>query len=401
MELGLDDTPAVAEFRCRMRNFAERELAPHIEECERLRRITSEVKNKLVIAGCFNRVLPKKLGGLGGTVSEHVIQQEELGRVWVSAAALASVPNLASRILLRFANHEMQEKYVRPIGAGELLAAVAFTEPEGGSDPANARTVARRESGGYRLFGAKRLIDNTALADIFLVMARTDDTAVRRHRGLSLFVVERGAPGLTIGEPYDILGERSAGVGSLDLDGVAVGDDAVVGDLNRGFYQMMGMVEFGRTNVAAICTGLATGALEHAKTYAAARRIASGLMSDNQVTQSKIADMAVSVDAARLLTYRAAKRLDDDVRCDREASIAKLFASEAAVRVTSEAMQIFGGIGLTTEYPIERMFRDSRVFTIGEGTSEVQRMIIGRREFETAQGAEGPVMRRFDASANN
>lgn len=376
-------------FRAELRAFVAAEIEPFVAEAEQSRTFPPDIRNKMAEAGFFGRTIPVEFGGMGATVSEFVIQQEELGRVWVSAAAVASAPNLAGRILSLFASPEIKEQYLPQICRGDLLTGVAFTEPHCGSDAANIRTRADRAGHEFRLSGSKRLIDNAGAADVFIVSAKTDMDASPPHRGQSMFLVSRDTPGFTVEGIYDLLALRAVGVGWLSLSGCAVPEDLLVGQEGRGFYQMMAMVEFGRTNVAAICTGLSEGALELAKDFARERHAFGHALSENQVIQSKIADMAVDVDVSRLLAHRSATMMDNGVPCNRESSIAKLYASEAAVRVTSEAMHIHGGIGFTSEYAVERMFRDSRVFLIGEGTSEIQRMLLGREEFRGSSSQSG------------
>lgn len=227
--------------------------------------------------------------------------------------------------------------------------------------------------------GAKRLIDNAANAHFIIVSARTD-TKATGHHGISLFIVRKDDPGFQYGGTFDTLGLRAAGVGWFTLKDCLVPSDRLLGAVNRGFYQMMDMVEVGRTGVAAICVGMSEAALSYAARFLDGRIAFGQPLTLNEVILATIAELRIRIDAARLLTSRAARMVDHGVRCDREAAMAKVFASELAVEAATRSLHLHGGIGFTTEMEIERIVRDSHAFTIGEGTSEVLRMLIGRKE---------------------
>jgi alkylation response protein AidB-like acyl-CoA dehydrogenase len=266
---------------------------------------------------------------------------------------------------------------------GISSGAIGWTEPQGGSDASALVTTAVRTGGGWRLDGAKQLIDNSRDADFFVIGARSDDEAAPRH-GLSMFVVHRDDPGFVFGGTYETLGLRPCGVGWLALDGCVLDGSRLLGQPGRGFHQMMDMVEFGRVGVAAVCLGISEATLAATVSYLGRRRSFGSTLSSNEALIARIAELRTRLDAARLLTARAALLADAGRRCSRESAMAKLFASELALDVTAAALQLHGGIGYTSELPIERFFRDARAFTLGEGTSEVMRLIIGRAEFASA-----------------
>jgi butyryl-CoA dehydrogenase len=381
-----DDSP---EQRAALRDFAGAAIAPHVEEAEATRQFPTAVREALAEAGCFGRTLPVEYGGDGQGLRAFVLQQEELARVWPTAAVAATWANLAGRLISRHGSDDQKDTLIPGLVSGAALGAVAFTEPQGGSDAAAIETTARHSADGWILNGSKRLIDNAANAHFIVVSARTDPEAVP-HRGISLFVVRKDDPGFHYGGTFDTLGLRAAGVGWFTLQDCRVPDDRLLGALDRGFYQMMDMVEFGRTGVAAICLGICEVALESATRFLAGRAAFGRPLAENDVVLATVADLRIRIDAARLLTARAARLVDDGVRCDAEAAMAKVFASELAVEATTRALHLHGGIGFTTEAPIELLVRDSHAFTIGEGTSEVLRMLVGRREFR-ASGATSAV----------
>ena len=376
----LQENDASLAHRARMRELARERIAPHIEEAERLRAIVPEIRSAMAEAGCFGRALPLEYGGSGAGLRGFAVQQEELARVWPTAAVAATWSNLSGLLLSKFGTTEQKDDLLRGAASGRALGAVAWTEPSGGSDAAGIVTSARRVDGGWVLNGAKRLIDNIANADYVIVGARTDPEAEPR-RGLSMFVLRRDDPGFRFGGTYDTLGLRAAGVGHFELEDCFVPEDRLFGTESRGFYQMMAMVEFGRIGVAAICLGMTEAVLAATVEFLRDRTSFGRSLSTNDVILARVAALRVRLDAARLLTERAVSLYDAGVRCAVESAMAKLAASELSNDATAEALHLHGGIGFTTEGPVLRFFRDSQAFTIGEGTSEVLRMVIGRQEF--------------------
>jgi alkylation response protein AidB-like acyl-CoA dehydrogenase len=379
----LGEDEATAAHRTRMRQLAAQHIAPHIEKAERLGMIVPEVRSAMAAAGCFGRALPVSCGGTGAGLRGFAVQQDELSRVWPTAAVAATWTNLSGLLLSKFGTPAHQDDLLRKAASGQALGAVAWTEPHGGSDAAGITTSARRVDAGWVLNGGKRLIDNITHADYVIVGARSDADAATR-KGLSMFIVRRDDPGFVFGGTYDTLGLRAAGVGHFTLDDCLIPDDRLLGTEGRGFYQMMAMVEFGRIGVAAICLGIITAVLDATVAFLRDRSSFGRRLSGNEVILARIADLRVRLDAARLLTERAIRLYDAGIRCSTESAMAKLAASELSNDATATALHLHGGIGFTTETPVLRLFRDSPAFTIGEGTSEILRMIIGRDEFARA-----------------
>jgi alkylation response protein AidB-like acyl-CoA dehydrogenase len=356
-----------------------RRIQPYVAEAERDRTIPAEVRQIMAESGCFSRTLPSEYGGAGEGLRSFAVQQEKLAGVWPTAAVAATWANLSGRLLALFGTADQKAEWLGRLSSGEVLGAVAWTERTGGSDAAAIKTTATRVDGGWELDGEKWLIDNTQNADFFVVGARHEPNGTRRTH--SMFLIRPSDPGFERGGVFDTVGLRSAGVGWFTLRNCFVPDEGVVGTVGNGFGQMMDMVEFGRVGVAAICLGMCEAALDATVRFLAERHAFGKSLADNDAILAKVADLRVATDAARLLTERAAKLVDDGVPCAREAAMAKLFASELATQVTTSALQLHGGIGYTTQTPIERLFRDSPAFTIGEGTSEIMRLVIGRGEF--------------------
>jgi alkylation response protein AidB-like acyl-CoA dehydrogenase len=370
-----------------IRQLATTRIAPFVRQGEAEARFPAEVRDAMAGAGCFGRTLPADLGGEGDGLRAFAVQQEELARVWPTAAVAATWANLSGRILSRYGSAEQRAELIPGLANGSALGAVAFTEPHGGSDAAGIRTTARQDGDHWVLDGSKRLIDNAGNAPFIIVSARSDPVAPR-HKGISLFVIRRDDPGFEFGGTYRTLGIRAAGVGWFSLRECRVPGDRLVGPLGRGFYEMMDMVEFGRTGLAAICLGMAEAALASATRFLSGRSTFERKLSENDAILAMVADMRIGVDAGRLLVERAAALVDAGARCDVDAAIAKVFASELAVKATTTALHLHGGIGYTDEESVEMLLRDSHGFTLGEGTSEVLRAVIGRREFRLAEANE-------------
>lgn len=366
--------------RSRIRELAQHRIAPFVQQAEACREIPGEVRSAMAEAGCFGRALPREYGGAEDGLHGFAIQQDELSRVWPTAAVAATWTNLSGLLLSRFGSARQKGDWLARAARGDALGAVAWTEPHGGSDAAAIATTAARVDGGWLLTGVKRLIDNATNADYIIVSARSDHDASPRA-GISMFVVHRDDPGFRFGGTYDTLGLRAAGVGWFELEACFVADDRLVGDAGRGFYQMMAMVEFGRIGVAAICLGMTTAVLDATIEFLRDRRSFGRSLSTNDVVLATVAELRVRLDGARLLTDRAIAMYDAGVRCSTESAMAKLAASELANDATAAALHLHGGIGYTSEAPVLRFFRDSQAFTIGEGTSEILRMIVGRDEF--------------------
>lgn len=371
------DMPGV---RAEVRRVAEA-IAPFVVDGERERRIPREVIGLLVESGCLGRMLPVEFGGSADGFGAFAAQQEELAAVWPTAAVACTWANLSGRLIVRHASPDLRAMLLPGLADGTGLGAVAWTEPRGGSDAAAIVTSARQVDGGWVLDGAKHLIDNARDARFLIVGARTGDEETPGRQALTMFVVRRDDPGFLFEGAHDTLGLRAAGVGRFRLEGCFVPEERVLGTVGRGFYQMMDMVELGRAGVAAICLGMAETALRETRDFLRGRISFGGDLADNDVILSRIADLRVKIDSARLLTERATAMGDAGLRCSTEAAMAKLSASEAACETTAASVHLHGGLGFTKESPVEMFFRDAQAFTIGEGTSEIMRLIIGRDEF--------------------
>lgn len=371
-------------LRLEIRDMATTDITPHVRQGEAEARFPAEVRVAMSAAGCFGRTLPREYGGQGDGLRAFAVQQEELARVWPTAAVAATWANLSGRLISRYGSSDQRSDLLPGLADGSALGAVAFTEPHGGSDAAAIRTTARRGADQWVLDGDKRLIDNAGNGPFIIISARTDPEA-QPHRGISLFVVRRDDPGFEFRGTYRTLGLRAAGVGRFSLRECLVPGDRLLGPVNRGFYEMMDMVEFGRTGVAAICVGMVEASLAAATKFLSGRSSFGQALAQNDALVGAVADMRIRLDAARLLTERAAALVDAGVRADGEAAIAKVFASELAVEATARALHLHGGIGYTEDEPMEMFTRDAHAFTTGEGTSEVLRMVIGRQEFRRVE----------------
>lgn len=376
--------PALADLRAEMREVAA-SITEHVAHGEASRRIPDEVYRILADSGCFGRTLPAQFGGSGAGLTAFAAQQEALASVWPTAAVAATWANLSGRLIDRFGTAEQRGHLIPGLVRGDGLGAVGWTEPHGGSDAAALRTVGRRVPGGWMIDGAKRLIDNAAAATFFIVGCRVVDNADGDrdgHRSLAMLLVRPNDPGFIYRGRYETMGLRAVGVGWFELQNCFVPEDRLLGTVGRGFHQMMHMVEFGRTGVAAICLGMGEAALRACREFLPGRQAFGRSLATNDAIIARLADLRTRLDAARLLTERAASMVDRGVPCGRESAMAKLFSSELAVELTSTALHLHGGIGYTTETPLEMLLRDSHAFTIGEGTSEIMRLIIGRAEFD-------------------
>lgn len=364
------------------RAFAREKLSPIDAQVDRDAEIPEGLRLDLAGEGYTARIIPEYLGGLGGTVTDLCLQQENLAYGSITVASSVMATNLCLTPIVLFGSEELRERYLPPIRDGRWVGTIAITEPGAGSDAAAMATRAVRDGDSWVLNGTKRLIDNTSVAQVFMTWARTGAETTPPHQSFSAFVVDRDAPGFQVDAVYRLLGLRGLGVGAYSLRDCRVESGNLVGEEGRGWYYLMRMLEIGRTATAALCVGLAQAALDAAKAYARERRSFGSPLAHIQAIQLKVAEMAVRVDTARMLVYRAARKIDADQRSDRESSMAKFWAADAAFFVANEAVQIYGGIGCTDEAPVERYLRDARIFMIGEGTGEIQRLVVARREFD-------------------
>ena len=376
----MDFRPTDAEevTRQAVREFAEREIAPHVMQWDEAQAFPAELLAQLASLGLLGIQLPSRYGGAGLSAVEYCICIEELARVDPTVGLTVAAHNgLAAAHLAMFGSEAQKERWLAPLARGEFLGAWALTEPDAGSDAGNLRTRARLDGDGWVLDGTKTFTTHAGLAGLTVVMAVTDPSAGRH--GISAFVVGRGAPGLSAGRKENKLGMRASTTADTRLDGCRVPADHLLGREGHGFIDAMAVLDAGRIGIAALAVGLAQGAFDAARRHAAERTQFGRPLASFQATQWKLADMATGIDAARLLTYRAAYLKDRGRPTTRESSMAKLYASEVAVRAAGECVQIHGGYGFVKDYPAEKLYRDVKLLTIGEGTSEIQRLVIARQ----------------------
>lgn len=360
----------------KVREFADRELAPGAAQRDASGEFPARQVKKLQEMGLFGLPFPADYGGGGSDFVSYVTVVEELARCDASVAITLLAHTLCASHIDAFASQDQKERFLTPLAGGRQLGAWALTEPEAGSDAAGIRTRAISEEGGWRLDGNKYFISNGSRADVLVVMALTDPA--KGGEGISAFIVPGKTEGLEKGKNLDKLGYRSSDTVALLLKGVRLPEDALIGTKDDGFRQAMQVLAAGRIGMAAMAVGIARACLEQSISYLHRRHAFGHPIADFQALQWMVADMATELDAARLLTLRAAWRKDQGMSFAKEASLAKLYASETAMRAALKAVQMHGGNGYTKAYPVERYFREAKLCEIGEGTSEVQRMIIAR-----------------------
>jgi butyryl-CoA dehydrogenase len=367
-------------LRKSVREFSLKELKPGVGQRDESGEFPADAIGKMQRMGLMGLVFPPEYGGKGLDYVSYAIAVEELARVDAAATITLLAHMLCSYHIFRFGSEEQKKNYLTPLAAGEKLGAWALTEPEAGSDAAAIRTEARPDSEGWALKGNKFFITNGSRADTLVVMASTDKG--KGSKGISSFIVEGSAAGLRKGKNLDKLGFRSSDTVALFLENVRVPDGSMMGDINTGFTQTMEVLDAGRIGLAAMATGIAAGCLEASIEYARKRHAFGRTIAEHQAIRWMIADMATEIDAARLLVRRAARLCDEGKKFTLEASMAKLFASEMCVRAALKAVQIHGGHGYIKTHPVERYLRESKLCEIGEGTSEIQRMVIAREVLE-------------------
>jgi alkylation response protein AidB-like acyl-CoA dehydrogenase len=360
-----------------VREFAEAELAPHAREWDEKQEFPREVFTKLGELGLMGVVWPAEYGGAGLSTLDYAIVMEELARVDAGVAlSVAAHNSLCSGHIFLAGTDEQKKKYLTPLARGQKVGCWGLTENSAGSDAGGTKTSAVQRGGEWVLNGSKTFITNGRVADVAVVMAVTD--RAKDKKGISAFVVERGTRGFRAGKKEDKLGVRSSDTSELVFEDCHVPAENLLGKEGNGFVDTLRVLDRGRIGIAAFSVGIAQASLEASIKYARDRRQFDHAIADFQAVQFKIADMAMKIEAARLLTWRAAVLRDSGREHTAESSMAKLFASEMAVEAALEAVQIHGGYGYIKEYPVERYLRDAKLGTIGEGTSEVQRLVIAR-----------------------
>jgi alkylation response protein AidB-like acyl-CoA dehydrogenase len=365
-------------LRRTVREFAEAEIRPHVMAWDEAQQFPMDLLPKLAALGLTGVQFPEEYGGAGMSAIDYCICIEELARVCPAIALSVAAHNgLCSAHIGRFGNDDQKKKYLPRLLSGDVLGAWGLTEAGAGSDAAAMRTTAVRQGNCWVINGAKTFITHGRIGGVMVVIAVTDRS--KGHRGMSAFVVEHGTPGMSAGKKENKLGMRASDTSEVIFDNCRVPADQLLGEEGQGFINTLQVLDGGRIGIAALSVGLAQGAYEAARNYARERRQFGQPIAEFQAIQWKLADNATRIDAARLLTYRAAYLRDRGERTTRESSMAKLFASEAAVKAADDCVQIHGGYGFVKDYPAEKYFRDVKLLTIGEGTSEIQRLVIARQ----------------------
>lgn len=365
------------QLRKTVREFAEAEIAPHVMEWDESQTFPAEVIGKCGQLGYMGSIFPESLGGAGFTYIDYAIILEELARVDPSISlTVAAHTSLCANHIFIAGNDEQRQRYLPKLASGEWIGCWSLTEPEAGSDAAGTRTTAIRDGDHWVVNGGKTFTTNAHHAQVCVGMAVTDRAAAQR--GISAFLFESGMAGFRVGKKENKMGFRASATGEVLFDHCRLPQSQLLGKEGDGFIDSLRVLDGGRISIAALSVGIAMGAYDAALKYSKHRKQFGRFISEFQAVQFKLADMATQIEAAKLLTYQAAAFKDMGRRVTRESAMAKLFASEIAVKVCDEALQIHGGYGFIKDYPVEKFYRDVKLMTIGEGTSEIQRLVIAR-----------------------
>lgn len=364
-------------LRKMVRDFSEREVEPTAAERDEEERFDRDIFDQMAALGLTGIPWPEEYGGIGSDYVSYCIAVEELSRVCASTGVtLSAHVSLASWPIFTYGSEEQKQTFLKRLATGEALGAYALSEPGAGSDVASMKMTATKDGDDYVLNGSKVWITNGEVADIYVVFAKTDESA--KHRGISAFIVEKGTEGFTFGKKERKLGIRSSPTTELIFEECRIPATNLLGEEGEGFTIAMKTLDGGRNGIAAQALGIAQGALDAAIAYAKEREQFGKPIAHNQGISFKLADMATDVEAARLLTYQAAWLESEGLPYGKASAMSKLFAGDAAMRITTEAVQVFGGYGYTKDYPVERYMRDAKITQIYEGTNEIQRLVIGR-----------------------
>ena len=362
-----------------VRDFVRRDVLPIADEHDQKDIVPLDLIEKMKGMGLFGITVPEEWGGMGLDYTTFAMIFEEISKGWMSVGGIIGTHHIMTYVISNFGTEEQKSTFLPAMARGQMRGGLALTEPDAGSDVQSLSLAATKDGEEYVLNGTKMFITNGRYGDTFAVLARTDPNASPKHRGLSCFIAQKG-PGFEVGRDLDKLGYRGLDTCELIFKDYRVAADRLVGgEEGHGFQQVMSGLETGRINVAARSVGVATAAFEASIRYAQQRETFGKSISQHQAIQLKLADMATKIEAARLLTYQAAEKKDRGERVDLEAGMAKLFASEICAEVTLEAMRIHGGVGYIKDLPIERYYRDAPLMIIGEGTNEIQRLVIARQ----------------------
>lgn len=366
------------QIKYSVREFAETEIRPHVMEWDESQHFPEELRPKLAELGLLGVLFPEEYGGAGMGYVEYVTIIEEIGRVDGSVGlSVAAHNSLCSNHIYSFGSEEQKQKYLVPLASGESFGAWGLTESQAGSDASGTRTYAVQSNGGWNVNGSKNFITHAIACNTLVAMAVTDKE--KGTHGISAFIFDKSMEGFRSDKKENKLGMRASETASVVFEDCYVPDENRIGNLGEGFLQAMQILDGGRISIAALSVGIAQGAYEAALKYAKERQQFGKPIAEFQAIQFKLADMATQIEAARLLTLQAAALKDAGKKTTRESAMAKLFASEVAVRVAEESVQIHGGYGYTKDYPAEKYWRDSKLCTIGEGTSEIQRIVIAKQ----------------------
>ena len=359
--------------------FLTRDVAPHVHALEKSDTWPADIVARMRDLGLFGATISAEYGGLGLPCAIYAAIVERIARVWMSLTGIFNSHLIMSAVVERQGTESQKREYLPRFASGELRGGLALTEPDCGTDLQAIRTTARRDGDAYIINGTKTWISNGIHGSCFALLVKTDPTAEPRHRGMSMFLAEKG-PGFTVSRKLEKLGYKGIDSAELVFDNYRVPADRLIGGVEGlGLKHALSGLELGRINVASRGVGIAQAALDESVRYAQLRKTFGKPIAQHQAIQLKLADMATRTEAARLLTRRAADLYDQGQRCDMEAGMAKLFASEAALENATEAMRVHGGYGYSTEFPVERLYRDAPLLVIGEGTNELQRIIIARQ----------------------
>ncbi len=375
-------TPEQAQLIDTIKRFVDREVIPTASSYEHADTYPTPLVERMKELGLFGATIPEEYGGLGLDTTTYAMIVEELSRGWMSLSGVLNTHTMLAYALKHFGTEEQRRRYLPSMASGEQRAALALTEPHAGSDVQRIRTTALRRGDQYIVNGSKMFITNAETATLFNLVAKTDPSAEPPYRGISLFIAEKGS-GITVTRKLDKLGYKGIETCEVLFEDYAVpAENLIGGKEGQGFKQVLAGLEVGRINIAARAVGVARAALATALRYSQERHTFGKPICEHQAIQLKLADMATKIEAASLLTYSAAEKKDRGERCDLEAGMAKLFASEACQEVALEAMRILGGYGYIKEFPVERYYRDAPLMIIGEGTNEIQRTLIARQLIE-------------------
>ncbi len=367
------------QLQATLRRFVEREVIPVASEYEHADTYPESLVQQMAELGLFGCILPQAYGGQECDYVSYAIICEELSRGWMSLAGILNSHLMMALMTLWYGTEGQKQEYLPAFARGERRGGLMLTEANSGSDAAAMRTTAVLQGDEYVINGSKMFITNAERGNTFMLLAKTDTTAQPQHRGISAFVLDKSRPGFHVGRHIKKLGYKGLRTCEIHLEDCRIPRDCLIGDAGQGFKYVLSALEVGRINIAARGVGMARAAFEDSIRYAQQREQFGQPIAHFQAIQFKLADMATGIEAARLLTYQAAAKKDRGERCDLEAGMAKLFASEMCEKAASEGIQIHGGYGYTEDFAVERYYRDAKLLTVGEGTSEVQRQVIARR----------------------